>query len=317
MKGSHVLPVVLASPLLVFPLLLGGGTTSAAQGLTGVPSEYVDVLLRAGAICADVSPSILAAQVAQESTWDPNATSPVGAQGIAQFMPGTWAAHGLDGDGDGKADVLNPIDAIWSQGTYMCDLASTVTAWLDQGKVSGSVLDLTLAAYNAGLGNVETYHGIPPFTETQNYVATITTNAKTYVATGSAGTTATGNAIVARAQTYFGVPYVWGGSSPTGVDCSGLVHLVYHDLGHDLPVRTADQMANYGTPVSRADMQPGDLIAFRYKGATTYHHIGIYAGTDAGGVPQMIHAPDVGGFVEQVSLSTTYWQSMDWRIVRF
>lgn len=67
-------------------------------------------------------------------------------------MPATWAAKGKDGDGDGRADITNPVDAIYSQGAYDCELAAGITALKTLGKVSEDDLDLTLAAYNADLG---------------------------------------------------------------------------------------------------------------------------------------------------------------------
>jgi hypothetical protein len=307
------------APLTVLPLLLLTGAPSAApQAISGVPARYVDILLRAGTVCEEFTPSILAGQIDVETggTWDPGLTSPAGAQGLAQFMPATWATHGLDGDGDGTADIWNGVDAIWSMAGYDCELSGIVRGYVDDGQASGGILDLALAAYNAGPGAVLAHGGIPPYEETERYVTEVKKRAGKYIATGAS---ASGNAIVARAQHYFGVPYLWGGTTPDGVDCSGLVWLVYHDLGTTLPVRTADQMATWdkATVVPPPDMQPGDLIAFRYPGAPTYHHIGIYSGVDANGHPLMIHAPDIGGHVEQVSLSTTYWTSMDWKIIRF
>ena len=102
-------------------------------------------------------------------------------------MPSTWASAGKDGDGDGKADIWNPHDAIWSQGNYMCNLASQVETAKKSGKLTGDTLELTLAAYNAGLGSVLRYGMVPPFEETINYVRRIKELAATkYTATGTA-----------------------------------------------------------------------------------------------------------------------------------
>ena len=130
----------------------------------------------------------VAAQIDQESNWNPNAGSSAGARGIAQFIPSTWASAGKDGDGDGQADIWNPHDAIWSQGNYMCGLASQVETAKKSGKLTGDTLQLTLAAYNAGLGSVLKYGGIPPFTETTNYVKRIVDLARTkYTSSGGTG----------------------------------------------------------------------------------------------------------------------------------
>jgi cell wall-associated NlpC family hydrolase len=91
------------------------------------------------------------------------------------------------------------------------------------------------------------------------------------------------------AQQYLGVPYVWGGESPLGFDCSGLVQHVYGKLGVDLPRVAADQ-ARVGQPVaSLAEARPGDLLAFH----DPVDHIGIYAGNGL-----MVVAPKTGDVVK-------------------
>ncbi|MCW2755896.1 MAG: Lytic transglycosylase catalytic subunit [Marmoricola sp.] len=112
------------------------------------------------------------------------------------------------------------------------------------------------------------------------------------------GTTSGGDAVVADARQYLGVPYVWGGTDPkTGLDCSGLVQRVYSDLGYTLP-RTAAEQATAGTevPGGLANAQPGDLLTF----GSPAHHIGIYIG---GG--QMIDAPHPGTSVRVESVYET------------
>jgi cell wall-associated NlpC family hydrolase len=94
------------------------------------------------------------------------------------------------------------------------------------------------------------------------------------------------------AMKYLGVPYVWGGSSPAGFDCSGLVMYVYAQLGVSLPHYAAGQFG-YGTPVPRDQLQPGDLVFF-----DGLDHVGIYIG---GG--QMVHAPQTGDVVKITPLS--------------
>jgi transglycosylase-like protein with SLT domain/NlpC/P60 family protein len=97
---------------------------------------------------------------------------------------------------------------------------------------------------------------------------------------------ADGARVVDEARKYLGVPYVWGGTDPDkGLDCSGLVQLVYRNLGVDLPRVSGDQ-AQAGTPVgSLAEARPGDLLAF----GSPVHHIAIYIGDN-----QMIEAPRPG-----------------------
>src|SRR5262249_7069653 len=95
-----------------------------------------------------------------------------------------------------------------------------------------------------------------------------------------------------------GVPYQWGGATPAGFDCSGLVAYVYAQLGITLPHSAAAQYG-LGTPVSQSQLQPGDLVFF-----DSLAHVGIYIG---GG--QFVHAPHTGTFVRIQSLSDAWYAS--------
>ena len=107
--------------------------------------------------------------------------------------------------------------------------------------------------------------------------------------------------VVGIAMQYLGIPYRWGGSSPsTGFDCSGFVMYVYAQVGVSLPHNAAAQYG-YGVPVSRSDLQPGDLVFFNGLG-----HNGIYIG---GG--QFIHSPHSGDVVKISSLSDS-WYARTW-----
>jgi cell wall-associated NlpC family hydrolase len=106
--------------------------------------------------------------------------------------------------------------------------------------------------------------------------------------------------VVGIAMQYLGIPYKYGGSSPsTGFDCSGFVMYVYAQVGVSLPHNAAAQYG-YGTPVSRSQLQPGDLVFFNGLG-----HNGIYIG---GG--QFIHSPHTGDVVKISSISG--WYSSTW-----
>src|SRR5215470_7650541 len=105
-----------AVTLLLGALLLAVVST-ISRGIRGpspgaIPAAYAALILRSGSACDALSPARLAAQLYQESKFNASATSHKGAIGIAQFMPQTWAEHGLDANGDGKADPRDPEDAI-------------------------------------------------------------------------------------------------------------------------------------------------------------------------------------------------------------
>lgn len=106
--------------------------------------------------------------------------------------------------------------------------------------------------------------------------------------------------VVGIAMQYLGVPYVWGGASPSGFDCSGFSMYVYAKLGVSLPHHAATQYG-MGTPVSKDQLQAGDLVFFNGLG-----HMGIYIG---GG--QFIHAPHSGDVVKISSLSDS-WYARTW-----
>lgn len=158
-------------------LALVGGVGAALvlqdRAASTVPDEYRTLVVSAAATCRGLSPAVLGAQIAQESGWDPRAVSPAGAQGIAQFMPNTWRAHGIDGNGDGRADVWDPADAIPSAARLNCLLLDEVSA------VPGDRVSLMLAAYNAGPSSVRRAQGVPDFAETRGYVTTILERSRT------------------------------------------------------------------------------------------------------------------------------------------
>jgi cell wall-associated NlpC family hydrolase len=126
---------------------------------------------------------------------------------------------------------------------------------------------------------------------------------QTFEAPASLGTVPDGAAPPARyggvvgiAMRYLGVPYRWGGASPsTGFDCSGFTMYVYAQIGVSLPHYTGAQW-NMGSPVSRSDLQPGDLVFFNGLG-----HMGIYVGGN-----NFIHAPHTGDVVKISSMSGWY-----------
>jgi soluble lytic murein transglycosylase-like protein len=123
--------------------------------------EQIIVMVEQAAARYGLPPAILREQIRQESNFNPRAIGPMTrygtAKGIGQFIDETWRQYGRAGS------VFDPVAAADAAARYMRDLTMQF----------GGRIDLALAAYNSGPGNVRKYNGIPPFRETQNYVRSI------------------------------------------------------------------------------------------------------------------------------------------------
>lgn len=132
------------------------GFSTALQNAQSPASSSIDTLIQQAAARYSVDPALVRAVVGQESGFDPNATSPAGAQGLMQLMPATARALGVE----------NPLDPAQS-------LDGGVRYLAQQLHDFGGRVDLALAAYNAGPAAVRRAGGVPPYPETQQYVAKI------------------------------------------------------------------------------------------------------------------------------------------------
>ncbi|MGW7379056.1 M23 family metallopeptidase [Streptomyces sp. NPDC054794] len=156
-----VLPgLVTALAVAGFLTLTGGFDPDSTQAATAQPNSadqvnasYGPWLRKAAGACAVLSPSVLAAQIDQLSGWESDSGEP-GRSGIAAFTDAAWKRWGKDDDGNGRSSPLDRPDAIMALGRQDCALATKVTTLRTDGTVSGDLVELTLAAYAVGEGEV-------------------------------------------------------------------------------------------------------------------------------------------------------------------
>lgn len=109
--------------------------------------------------------------------------------------------------------------------------------------------------------------------------------------------------VITAARSMLGVPYRYGGSSPShGFDCSGLVQYAHSQAGIEVP-RTTGEQYRVALPIKRQALQPGDLVFFRTHKQRYVSHVGIYLGKG-----KFIHAPSSGKQVSIASLKDRYWR---------
>lgn len=121
----------------------------------------------------------------------------------------------------------------------------------------------------------------------------------------------TGSDILIEAKRHLGAPYLAGGASPSGFDCSGFVYYVLKQVGLS-PYRTPASQFTQGTAVTKDSLQPGDIVFFADTAASGISHVGIYAGSG-----QFIHAPNSRSTVSYSSLTVGYWATHYYGARRF
>jgi cell wall-associated NlpC family hydrolase len=280
--------------LLLLPILfigaavgvLGGTGVSLGQGapvqVAGIPPEYLALFQDAGARY-DVPWPVLAAigKVECDDGQDPDpsctqegSVNSAGAGGPMQFLASTWATYAVDGNGDGRLDRWNPADAIFTAARYL--------------RASGAPKELERAifAYNHSSAYVEVV---------LRWAATYEREAQPILAPASGAA----EGAVSFALTQIGIPYVWGGESRAGYDCSGLVQAAYRSVGVAIPRTSEEQFASAPHLPAGTPLELGDLVFFgpSPKAAT---HVGMVV--RAG---EMVDAPHPGTDVRTEPFPTT------------
>ena len=121
-------------------------------------------------------------------------------------------------------------------------------------------------------------------------------------ATAGAANSVLGGKIAELARAQVGAPYLYGGHTPRGFDCSGLVYYVYGQAGMSVP-RTTEGQFDRLPRVAREDLQPGDLVFFRSDSGSLLH-VGIYIGGNT-----FVHAPETGKPVSGARFDSEYWSA--------
>ncbi|SDF33082.1 C40 family peptidase [Sporolituus thermophilus] len=166
------------------------------------------------------------------------------------------------------------------------------TAAADKTSSGSSVFDLLLGLLlGKFLGNIFNTSDAAPGTSTLGKALGLSDKTEASV---------TGSAVIATAQRYMGVPYVWGGDTPAGFDCSGFTQYVLKQHGIAIPRTAAEQFAA-GMPVDKANLKIGDLVFFTtYKPGAS--HVGFYMGDG-----KFIHASSVANKVTISALDEQYY----------
>jgi cell wall-associated NlpC family hydrolase len=269
--------------LLLLPILfigaavgvLGGTGVSLGQGapvqVAGIPPEYLALFQAAGARF-EVPWAVLAGigKVECDDGQDPDPSctregtvNSAGAGGPMQFLASTWASYAVDGNGDGRLDRWNRADAIFTAARYL--------------RASGAPqqLERAIFAYNHSSAYVEAV---------LRWAASYEREAQPILAPASGAA----EGALSFALDQIGVPYLWGGESRAGYDCSGLVQAAYRSVGVAIPRTSQEQFASARHLPPGAPLEPGDLVFFG-PSPTNATHVGMVAGAR-----EMVDAPHPG-----------------------
>ncbi|MCD7844875.1 MAG: SH3 domain-containing protein [Oscillospiraceae bacterium] len=203
---------------------------------------------------------------------------------------------------DSSSFTVTEMDDTAAAATTAVNLRTGPSTSYASLQVLSAGTSITITGYSGSWYRVS-YNGTTGYVYS-SYVTTDTSSASSSTASSlSSSSTSAGEAIVTEAKKYLGVSYVYGGTSPSGFDCSGFVYYVYKQCGYSI-TRTASSQNSDGTYVSRDNLQPGDIIVFYNSAMTAIGHVGIYIGDG-----QFIHSSSGSGKVVISELSSSYYNS--------
>jgi cell wall-associated NlpC family hydrolase len=283
--------LLLLIPVLFIAAAVGvlGDGASASLGagapvqVAGIPPEYL-ALFQAAGQRYDVPWAVLAGigKVECDDGQDPDpsctqegAVNYAGAGGPMQFLAATFSTYAVDGDGDGRKDRWDAADAIFTAANYL------------QANGAPKELQRAIFAYNHSTAYVE---------EVLRWAATYEREAQPLEVQAPNG--AAGEAL-AFALDQLGVPYLWGGESRAGYDCSGLVQVAYRTVGVSLPRTSQEQWDDEPHLPAGAPLSPGDLVFFG-PSSTDATHVGMVVRPG-----EMVDAPHTGTDVRTEAFPTS------------
>lgn len=303
-----MVPVAYAIPLhtsVPLPSASSNLVSAAGSGLTS-----------GAALCAALTPAAPDAMEAAAATVT-RLEAEAKAKAEAEAKAKAEAEAKAKAAAEAKAKAAAQLTAAASSGTTLGDgvinasdvrlrsdanTSSSILATLSKG-TAVTVLTQSGSWYAVSYNGTNGYVSQQYVTLGTSLPAEDTGSSSTDNTTSSVPSSGSGSSAVSIAYQYLGVPYVYGGASPSGFDCSGFTMYVYNQLGISLPHGATPQL-KYGTYISRSELQPGDLVFFS-DGSYPASHVGIYVGDD-----QFIHASSSTGngyCVCVSSLNTNYY----------